>query len=450
MAATVPAHGAPDLRQPARAALWLGVYVALVVVPLFALLPDAHPGAGFTWDFAMALGYAALAMLGVQFALTARFRRATAPFGIDLIFYFHRYLAVLALLIALAHYGLLKAAYPEVLGSADPAQAPAHMTAGRVALALFALLVVSSLLRRRLRIEYDFWRWTHALLATVAFGLALWHMLAAGRYLDTAWKEALWAGYGAFWLALIGWVRVLRPLRLARDPWRVVEVRPERGRVCTLVLEPASGRPLRFRPGQFGWLTLRASPFALKEHPFSIASSAERGGRIELSIKELGDFTRTIRHVRPGETAYFDAPYGAFSVDLLPDARGYVFVAGGIGIAPMLGQLRTLADRGDRRRHLLFYGSRCWERVALREPVEALRGRLDLTVVHVLHEPEPDWTGERGLITRDVLARHLPQPPDGFEFLLCGPTPMTRSVEAALRSLGVPQGRVHSEIFDWV
>lgn len=435
----------------ARVALWLAAYLAAVVVPLFALLPDmATPGAGFAWDFAMALGYAALAMLGVQFALTARFRRATAPFGIDLIYYFHRYLAVFALLIALVHYGVLKAVFPAVLGAADPRLASVHMTAGRVALALFALLVVSSLLRQRLRVEYDFWRWTHALVAAVAFALALWHMLAAGRYLDTAWKEALWAGYGAFWLALIGWVRVVRPWRVARDPYRVVGVRPERGRVFTLVLEPLSGRLLQFRPGQFGWLTLRASPFALKEHPFSIASSAEHGGRVELSIKELGDFTRTIPHVQPGETAYFDAPYGAFSCDLLPKARGYVFIAGGIGIAPMLSQLRTLADRGDRRPHLLFYGSRSWERVALREDVEALRSRLELKVVHVLHEPEDGWLGERGMVTLEVLARHLPCPHEGYEFLMCGPTPMTRSVERSLAALGVPAARVHSEIFDWV
>jgi predicted ferric reductase len=227
-------------------------------------------------------------------------------------------------------------------------------------------------------------------------------------------------------------------------------VRPDRGRVFTLVLEPVSGRLLHFRPGQFGWLTLRASPFALKEHPFSIASSAERGGRVELSIKELGDFTRTIRHVRTGETAYFDAPYGAFSCDLLPEASGYVFIAGGIGIAPMLSQLRTLADRGDRRPHLLFYGSRSWERVALREEVEALRSRLDLKVVHVLHEPEDGWRGEHGMVTQEVLARHLPRPHDGYEFLMCGPTPMTRSIERSLAALGVPAARVHSEIFDWV
>ncbi len=278
MAAASAPRGASRLPPAARTALWLAAYVAVVVVPLFALLPDATaPGAGFVWDFAMALGYAAVAMLGVQFALTARFRRATAPFGIDLIYYFHRYLAVLALLIALAHYGILKAAYPLVLGAADPRLAPAHMTAGRIALVLFALLVASSLLRQRLRLEYDFWRWTHALTAALAFALVLWHMLAAGRYLDTAWKEWLWTAYGMFWLALIGWVRLVRPWRVARDPYRVVEVRPERGRVVTLSLAPESGRPLRFQPGQFGWLTLRASPFALREHPFSIPRRSAPG-----------------------------------------------------------------------------------------------------------------------------------------------------------------------------
>jgi ferredoxin-NADP reductase len=112
--------------------------------------------------------------------------------------------------------------------------------------------------------------------------------------------------------------------------------------------------------------------------------------------------------------------------------------------------LRTLADRHDRRPHVLFYGSRCRGRIALRDEIEALRGRLDLTVVHVLTEPEADWDGERGLITREVLLRYLPPRLDGLEFMMCGPTPMTRSVEAALRSLGVPASRVHSEIFDWV
>jgi len=441
-------RGAVVTRAAAR---WLGIYVVIVVAPLFALLPAAaSPGRGFTWDFAMALGYAGVAMLGVQFALTARFRRATAPFGIDIVYYFHRYLALAALAIVLAHYALVRWSVPGGAGPLDPHAAPAYMTAGRVALLLFVVLVASSLARRALRLDYDGWRRLHALLATIGFALAIAHVLGAARYLDTAWKQLLWASYGAFWLGLIGYVRLLRPWRVARRPWRVLEVRPERGRVHTLVLAPDDGRPLRFAPGQFAWLTLRASPFAMREHPFSIASSAERGDRIELSIKELGDFSATIGGVRPGETAWVDAPYGTFGVDLRPEAPGYVLIAGGVGIAPVLSMLRTLADRGDRRPLWLFYGNRLWDRVAFREELERIGARLDLTVIHLLQEPPPRWTGERGLLTQEMLARHLPPERARLEYFICGPTPMTHVAETALARLAIPAGHVHSEIFDWV
>src|SRR5512137_3167967 len=139
-ASPVRRSGATVTRAAAR---WLGLYVVVVVGPLFALLPAAaSPGRGFTWDFAMALGYAGVAMLGVQFALTARFKRATAPFGIDIVYYFHRYLALAALAVIGGHYTLLRVLHPDVLGTANPAAAPAYMTAGRVALALFAVVVI--------------------------------------------------------------------------------------------------------------------------------------------------------------------------------------------------------------------------------------------------------------------------------------------------------------------
>lgn len=438
----------------ARAAIWLGIYLAVVVVPLFALLPAADSiGRGFWRDFSLALGYAALAMFGLSFALTARFRRVTAPFGIDIVYYFHRYLAILALAIAAAHYLILRSANPAALGAADPRIAPAYMTAGRLALLLFIAIVVLSLARRALRLEYDRWRISHAALATAAVALSIWHLLGAGNLLDRPWKQALWAAYGLFWLALIVWVRLLRPWRLTQRPWRVIAVRPERGRVHTLVLAPPPGTRLSFAPGQFAWLTLRASPFALREHPFSIASSAHRprgDEPIELSIKALGDFTAAVKDARVGETAYVDAPYGNFSCDRYPHAQRFVLIAGGIGSAPFMSMLRTAADRNDRRAFVLVYGNRAWERVAFREELERLAQRLDLRVVHVLQEPPADWRGERGFVTREVLARHLPLDEAPVEYFLCGPTPMTASVEKALAALGVPAARIHSEIFDWV
>ncbi|MFO0147219.1 MAG: ferric reductase-like transmembrane domain-containing protein [Betaproteobacteria bacterium] len=447
----VPPTPKRQRRSPASAAaLWLGLYLLAVTVPLFALLPaPASAGAGFAWDFAMALGYAGIAMLGVQFALTARFKRATSPFGIDIVYYFHRYLAIAAVLLVTAHVALLQLMAPMTL---DPRVAPAHLTAGRIGFVLFVLLVLSSVLRHRLRLPYEAWRIAHALLATTGFALALWHLVGAGRYLDETWKRALWLAYGLFWLALIAHVRVLRPARLAARPWRVRAVRAERGRVTTLVLDPPAGQRIDFAPGQFAWLSLARTPWTMQEHPFSIASSAAQHDEIELSIKALGDFSSAVQQVRPGTIAWVDAPYGTFGIDALPEAPGYVFVAGGVGIAPIMSMLRSLADRGDRRPLVLFYGNSAWDRIAFREELDTLTGRLPLRVVHVLQEPLADWPGEVGLVTQAVLDRHLPPAPlrQRLHYLLCGPTPMTLSVERSLAALRVPAAQVHSELFDWV
>ncbi|OGA14829.1 MAG: hypothetical protein A3I63_08115 [Betaproteobacteria bacterium RIFCSPLOWO2_02_FULL_66_14] len=220
-----------------QSVLWLCAYVVVVTAPLFALLfgPVPPPG-GFWWDFSMALGFAALAMFAVQFALTARFRRASAPFGVDILHYFHRYLAIGALAIALLHYLLIRIGSPAVLGTANPLDAPPHLSAGRAALILFAVLVAVSLLRRRLRLEYEHWRALHALGATLAAALAYWHVIGTGYYVDTGWKQALWSAYGMGWIAVIAHVRRVKPWRMRGKPYRVAEVRRERGDAYTLAI----------------------------------------------------------------------------------------------------------------------------------------------------------------------------------------------------------------------
>lgn len=439
----------PAIKPVASASLWLVVYLALIVAPLAVLLLAPTPrGGGFWWDFALVLGYSALAMMGLQFWLTARFKRATAPFGIDIIYHFHRYLATIACLLLLAHAGLLLARYPDAVGGIDPRVAPAYVTLGWVALLLFVALIASTLWRKRLRIEYDRWRRWHGLLAVTGIVFALLHVAGSGSYLTSPLKRGLWGALALSWLGLILWVRVLRPWRLRRRPYRVVEVREEPGRSWTLSLQPEHPPAIDYRPGQFAWLSLRASPFALREHPFSISSSPTRPGPLQVTIKALGDFTATVGQIGVGEIAYVDGPYGSFGVDRHPRAAGFVFVAGGVGIAPIISTLRALADRGDRRPLWLFYGNRRWDRVVFREELDALRTQLDLRLVHVLGEPPRDWTGEHGVIDLAVMQRHLPADSTGLHFLVCGPDPMIRLVECNLEALGVPLRRLHSEIFD--
>ncbi|TVQ33537.1 MAG: oxidoreductase, partial [Geminicoccaceae bacterium] len=77
-----------------RAVLWTLACFALLALPFLVLLGGERPdGRGFWWDFSMGLGFGALALLALQFALTARLRWISHPFGIDVLYLFHRVLS---------------------------------------------------------------------------------------------------------------------------------------------------------------------------------------------------------------------------------------------------------------------------------------------------------------------------------------------------------------------
>lgn len=428
------------------------MFLALVLAPLLVLVfEDVPPGTEFWWDFSMALGFAGMAMMAVLFFLTARFKHASAPFGIDIIYYFHRYLAILAFLLIFLHFVILRVEYVAALGVIDPRQAPWYMSAGRLALGLFALLIITSLWRKKLRIHYDEWRMAHIALAVAAFLLALGHIEGVGYYINAPAKRWLWTGYTLFWLTLILYIRLVKPWQMRARPYRVCDLRPERGNAWTLALEPDGHQGMRFKPGQFAWLTLRASPWHIKEHPFSFSSSAARKDRrLEFTIKELGDFTGTIKDTKIGEVAYLDGPYGVFSVDRHRRAPGFVFVAGGVGAAPIVSMLRTLADRGNRQPLWFFYGNESWDDVIFRDDLEKLQEVLDLRLIHVLNHPPPDWTGETGFVTPDLMQRVLPSEPGKYTYFLCGPKPMADAVQQGLHALRVPMRNIHFELFDMV
>ena len=433
-----------------RGFFWIGVYLCLVLTPLFVLLLAPGPsGSGFWWDFSIALGFAGTSMMGVMFVLTARFRRAAAPFGIDLIYYFHRWIALVAFAFIIAHPAILIYLEPSLLGDLRPSVISWHMLVGAASIAALTTLMATSIWRQQLKIHYDAWRIWHALLAIMALGLAIVHIELIGNYVSSPWKRVLWATISACCLTLLFYVRLIKPFELLRHPYKVEQVVKERGDAWTLVLRPEEHHGFSFMPGQFAWLTLRNSPFALKEHPFSISSSAMQPNTIHFTIKELGDFTARIKDVIPGETAYLDAPYGAFSIDRHPSSD-YVFVAGGIGIAPIMSMLRTLADRGDGRSLLLIYAYKTWKALTFQEELEKLKEQLNLRVVYVLENPPDDWQGESGFITDDLLARYLPDAPERYQYYLCGPAVLTTIVEKTLQRQGVPLCRIHSELFNLV
>jgi predicted ferric reductase len=433
-----------------RGAVWILVYLLFILAPLFALLAGSHPPTRDFWtEFSVALGYSGLAMMGLQFGLTARFRYVTEPWGEDVIYHFHRQISLVAVGLVVAHPVILVVVQPELLALSNMLEAP--LSAHLALLSIFSViaLVVTALWRATLNLKYETWHLTHIALAVVAITAGVVHMVGSSFYLTDPWKQFLWIGLTIFWIGLLLYVRIVKPLFMLRRPYRVSEVRQERGETITLVMQPEGHPGLHFNPGQFGWLMVWGSPFKITGHPFSFSSSAAaKGGRVEMSIRNLGDFTKEIQRVPVGKRVYLDGPYGAFTIGNPADM--HVLIAGGVGVTPMMSMIRTLADRGDKRPVILLYGSKDRESITFCEELEVLKARLDLTVVHVLANPPAGWTGEQGFIDAEMFKRHLPPPYSDHEYFICGPGVMMDAIEKALSEMGVPMAKYHSERYSFV
>jgi predicted ferric reductase len=425
---------------------WLLLYLAIVLVPVFLMLvPPVPSGRGFWLEFSVALGFVGLTQIGLQFLLIARFKRVTAPYGIDIILRYHKQIALVAVGAILLHPIIIVIDYPARLKLLNPLGGNWASRFALISLLALLSIVATSVFRERVRLDYERWRVLHLGLGVSAIAFAQLHASMAGLYINTAWKQAIWIVMATIMVGFVVYLRAFKPAWQQSHDWRVAEVRTERGDTHTLVLEPAGHEGFRFQPGQFAWIKLE-TPFTLEEHPFSFASSAERTDRIEFGIKALGDFSAAIADVPAGTRAFVDGPHGAFSVDRYA-AAGYVLIAGGVGITPFMSILRTMADRGDPRPVMLIYADKKWDDVAYREDLDALRDRMNLDIVYVLEEPDDDWDGEEGYVTEELLERRLPKEEFERDYMICGPEVMMDLVQQALLDRGVPHARIQLERF---
>lgn len=430
--------------------LWLGVFLIMLFLPLVLLMIFPRPaGREFLRELSVAFGFLTMSLLGLQTIPTSRLQFLTKYFPMEVLYNVHHRLSIFTFILAFVHPILLFINNPNTLRLLNFFEAPWRARAALLALLAMLILVLTSVWREAMKIKYDVWRWIHDALAVLAIALGLFHMFKVNYYMSLAYQRVIWLVLTGIWVGVIIFIRVIRPILMLKRPYVVDHVVEEFGLSWTLYLRPDGHQGFNYQAGQFAWIT-NESPFIFRENPFSFSSSADRyDDLIGFTIKELGDFTSTIKDFKPGDTVYVDGPYGTFNLDDHYDNR-LVLIAGGIGSAPVLSILRTMRDRGREKPVIFFYGNPTWDMVIYREELAELEQQDYLQVVHVLERPPEDWKGESGFITAEILARHLPEDYKDWEyiFFLCGPMPMIEAVEGALAKLDVGSKHIFSEKYE--
>jgi predicted ferric reductase len=430
------------------------LYLCVALFPLALSSVGARPPRPVWDELASGAGMLAFAVILMEFVLSGRFRTVSGRIGMDVTMRFHQLVARTALVLVLAHPFL----YTAPFNPPRPWDASRQLTlafdagaldAGLAAWILLGVLVAVAIGRRQLDFRYETWRLIHGIGALLVAGFTLRHALGMGRYSADPVLAWFWIALTAAAALTLVQVYVLKPLLLLRRPWTVREVRRIGDRTWEVTLDPRGHDGMAYEAGQFAWLNIGHTPFSLFENPFSISSAPGPGRQLQFVIKELGDFTRSLGGIKPGTRAFVDGPYGNLTAARHREP-GIALIAGGVGIAPLLGIMRQLRHDGDGRPAKIVYGNRIREQIVYADELDEFARQRGSEVVHVLSEPPAGWTGRTGIVDAELIRSVFGAPEmRDWLFVLCGPAAMMEAVEDALIGLGVPADRIESERFQY-
>ncbi len=221
-------------------------------------------------------------------------------------------------------------------------------------------------------------------------------------------------------------------------PARIVSIEEmtETEKLFTVALP--GGLSLHHSPGQF----LQISVLGIGEAPISISSSPSRSyGTFELCVRRVGDLTTALHNLKRGDIIGVRGPFGrGFPVGRLR-GKDMIFVAGGLGLAPLRSLIYEVLDqRGNYGQLSVLYGSRCPSDLLFKDELVEWGGRDDMTLSITVDRPDESWFGEVGLVL-NLFDDIYPNPRNAVAVVV-GPPVMYPSVIERLLSLQIPEGNI--------
>lgn len=238
-------------------------------------------------------------------------------------------------------------------------------------------------------------------------------------------------------------------------PLKVREVVRETSDTVTLYFEQPEPY-LEYKPGQFLTLVME---FDGKEQrrSYSLCTSPFVDPFPGISVKRVpeGLFSNFLNEkVFPGKTLNVVKPMGNFTTEFHSKNRRHFFlIAGGSGITPIMGILKSVLVNEPQSIITLIYCSRNEEQIIFNKQLELLQlANPDrLTVIHNLSQPSGNWKGLKGrlspIVLKELFAKAEYEPRYEEIYFMCGPEGIMETTQQVLDELGVERERIHRESF---
>jgi predicted ferric reductase len=342
---------------------------------------------------------------------------------------------------------------------------------------VLALLGMAALLTVTLwfKIPYHLWKrsheWFGLVLALVAVHIVLVEADIAAYPLLRVWMM----GWLLLALLSFGYIRFGYRHWGPRFAYQVAEI--ERiGDVLEITFRPQAAK-MDFKPSQFVYLVTQARGLPPEAHPYSIACGYNVDASLKLGIKKVGDYTRQLDRLAPGDAVTLYGPYGRFSEKFLSAARHCVFIGGGIGITPFIGMWHVALHSEDRRdphdlpqplEHLhpemvktwksplvsLFYICRTAAEASFDDDIQREIARSEFHGFQAFeargHHYELYLTAARGRISAEYIDQQVAGGGRDKYIFMCGPSAMVNALRTQFLRLGVAPGQLVIEDFNLV
>ncbi len=186
-----------------------------------------------------------------------------------------------------------------------------------------------------------------------------------------------------------------------------------------------------FESGQFG----EYSVFGVGEATFCISSSPTRRDHLECCVKRVGRVTNALHRLGVGAEIGVRGPYGnSFPLDYLK-GKNLVFVAGGIGLAPLRSLIWNVLDnRNDYGNIDIIYGARTPGDLCFTYDLDAWEKDSSVKMTTTIDREHEGWSGRVGFVPQ-VLEQAAPSAKNAAA-IVCGPPVMIRFTFPVLEKLG--------------
>ncbi len=204
-----------------------------------------------------------------------------------------------------------------------------------------------------------------------------------------------------------------------------------------------------FRAGQYIGLVVDTNGVRTSR-AFSLASSPNQLSYYELGVKlkENGFVSPfLIDNLKVGDVLESTEPLGNLYYNPIFHGKNLVFIAGGSGITPFISMLRDISEKKLPFNVWLIFGCLTKQDILFRAELDDIqRRRSNIKVRYILSEPDSNWKGECGFITRDKILNEI-ETIDNKYFYVVGNRAMYEFIKEELNALGIPQHRVYYEAF---